>query len=276
VDIPKVLSFNYLKLSQFSAFISFRVLRAIPAFALSFVFSVGVATPLLALTPLQIAEKAQHKDQDNLKKYGARPCRLVEIKEELNEKGAVEKREEKTIQMAASSVPIPGGRETQRISPEIHAKNPKEDSSILDHLGLFDWKLEGEDESQGEPCYRLAFTPKKGAKAMGGREAVMARTRGRCWVAKRDFSKIRLEGRLQKPVEVMGFLVTVREVDFITTTHRIAEGVAAPRQVRYRFRVEVFPLFEFHERHTQRFDFTPQAKSWASPQNQKGGVAGLK
>ena len=158
----------------------------------------------------------------------------------------------------------------------MHAKNPQEDSSILDHLGLFDWKLEGEDESQGEPCYRLAFTPKKGAKTMGGRDAVIAQTSGRCWVAKRDFSKIRLEGRLKQPVEVIGFLVTIREVDFLTTTRRVAEGVAAPLQIRYRFRVEVFPFFEFHERHTQKFSFTAQTKSWASSRNQKGGVAGLK
>ena len=229
-----------------------------------------------SLDAYHLAERARNRDQENMRKYGATPCRLVEIKEELNEQGAVEERKEKTTQVAASSVPIPGGRETQRISPEMHAKNPKEDGSILDHLELFDWKLEGEDESQGEPCYRLAFTPKKGAKTLSGREAVIAQTSGRCWVAKRDFSRIRLEGRLKKPVEVMGFLVTVREVDFLTTTRRVAEGVAAPLQIRYRFRVEVFPFFEFHERHTQKFDFTAQEKSWASPTDQKGGMAGLK
>ena len=263
-------------MSPVSTLISLGLLRTIPAFALSSVLLSSFATSALALTPLQIAEKARDRDQENVRKYGATPCRLVEIKEELNEKGAVEEREEKTIQVAASSVPVPGGRETQRISPEMHAKNPQEDSSILDHLGLFDWKLEGEDESQGEPCYRLAFIPKKGAKTMGGRDAVIAQTSGRCWVAKRDFSKIRLEGRLKQPVEVIGFLVTVREVDFLTTTRRVAEGVAAPLQIRYRFRVEVFPFFEFHERHTQKFSFTAQTKSWASSRNQKGGVAGLK
>ena len=143
----------------------------------------------------------------------------------------------------------------------------------------YQWRFNGNPlsgESQGEPCYRLAFTPKKGAKTMGGRDAVIAQTSGRCWVAKRDFSKIRMEGRLKQPVEVMSFLVTVREVDFLTTTRRVAEGVAAPLQIRYRFRVEVFPFFEFHERHTQKFSFTAQTKSWASSRNQKGGVAGLK
>ncbi len=78
-----------------------------------------------------------------------------------------------------------------------------------------------------------------------------------------------------KPLELMVLLVTVREVDFITTTKRVAQGIAAPAQVRYRFRVEVFPFFEFHERHTQKYDFISGAKSWALPQNQKGGVAGL-
>ena len=248
-------------MASVSVLISLEMLRAISALALSSVFLMGFTTSALALTPLQIAEKARDRDQENLRKYGATPCLLVEIKEELNEKGAVEEREEKTIRVAASSVPIPGGRETQRISPEMHAQNPKEDSSILDHLDLFDWKLEGEDESQGEPCYRLAFAPKREVKTMSGRDAVIAQTSGRCWVAKRDFSRIRLEGRLKKPVEVMGFLVTVREVDFLTTTRRVAEGMAAPLQIRYQFRVEVFPFFEFHERHTQKFEFPAVAQN---------------
>ena len=234
---------------------------AIPPIALPLLFLVICTTPAVALTPFQIAEKARDKDQENLKKYGTSSCRLVEIREELNEKGMVEEREEKVVRVTAASVPIPGGRETKRISPEMHAKSPREDSSILDHLELFNWKLEGVDESQGEPCYRLAYSPKKGAKTMSGRDAVIAQTSGRCWVAKRDFSKIRLEGRLKEPVEVMGFLVTVREVDFLTTTRRVAEGVAAPLQIRYRFRVEVFPFFEFHERHTQKFEFPAVAKN---------------
>jgi hypothetical protein len=110
---------------------------------------------------------------------------------------------------------------------------------------------------------------------LGGRDEVIAKTRGRCWVAKSDFSKRRLEGCLTRPVEVLGFLVKVREVDFLSTTRRLARGVAAPQQVRYRFWVEVFPVFEFHERHTQKFDFGETAQTLASPQDQKGGVAVL-
>ena len=225
---------------------------------------------------MQIAAKARDKDQENFRKYGATPCRLEEIKEELNEKGMVEEREVRIHRMAASAAPSPGGKETERISPEMHNQRPNEDGSILDHLELFEWKKEGEDDSQGEICYRLAFSPKKGTRGLGGRDEVIAKTSGRCWVAKTDFSKIRLEGRLTQPVEVMGFLVTVREVDFLTTARRWAEGIAAPLQVRYRFRVEVFPVFEFHERHTQKFDFGDAAKSMTSSKDQKGGMAGLK
>ena len=249
-----------------------------PALVLGCIFGVSFPGPGWAekFTPLQIAEKARQKDRENLKQYGATPCRLEEIREELNEKGMVEEREVKTRRIAVSSAPRPGGKETERISPEMHKKKPNEDSSILDRLQLFDWRLEAEDDSQGEPCYRLAFTPRKGAKALGGRDEVIAKTSGRCWVAKTDFSKIRLEGRLTQPVEVMGFLVTVREVDFLTTARRLAEGIAAPQQVRYRFRVEVFPVFELHERHTQKFDFGVAAQSMASSKDQKGGIPGLK
>lgn len=229
----------------------------------------------MELTPVQIAQKARDKDLENLRKYGSEPCVLEEVKEELNEKGMVEETEVKTRRIAASAAPSPGGKETERISPELHQKKPTEDSSILDHLELFEWKLEAEDESQGEPCYRLGFTPQNGVKALGGRDEVIAKTRGRCWVAKSDFSKRRLEGCLTRPVEVLGFLVKVREVDFLSTTRRLARGVAAPQQVCYRFWVEVFPVFEFHERHTQKFDFVETAQTPALPQDQKGGVAGL-
>ena len=142
------------------------------------------------LTAAQIAAKAREKDQESFQMYGEVPCRLEEIKEELNEEGVVEEREVKIHRMAASAAPIPGGNETQRISPEMHNKKPNDDSSVLDHIELFEWELESEDDFQGEPCYRLAFIPKKEAKASGGRDEVIARISGRCWVAKKDFSKI--------------------------------------------------------------------------------------
>lgn len=199
-------------------------------------------------------------DRESFRRYGSRVCELVEIKEDLNEHGNVEDRHEKRTQLTFSSVPIPGDKEGQRISPETRKIEPLEDGSVLDLLEMFNWKLETEDESQGEPCYRLAFNPKKPAKNLSARHAVISQSRGRCWVAKKDFAKIRLEGHLTQPVEVMGFLVTVREVDFLATTRRLAEKVAAPLQIRYRFRVEVFPFFEFHERHTQQFEFPAVAK----------------
>lgn len=230
----------------------------------------------MELTAVQIAEKARAKDRENLKRYGGTACQLVEIKEELNEKGMVQSREQKTLRVQASSAPVPGGKEARRISPDLQKISQEEDSSVLDHLEMFHWKLETEDDSQGERCYRLGFSPKGGMRTTGTRHAVLSQSRGRCWVAKSDFSKIRLEGRLIQPLELMGFFVTVREVDFLTTAQRVARGIAAPKQVRYRFRVEVFPFFEFHERHTQNFDFSADTASPGSAETQKGGVAGLK
>ena len=100
---------------------------------------------------------------------------------------------------------------------------------------------------------------------MSGRGKVIASSAGRCWVAKSDFSKRRLEGRLTQPVEMMGFLVTVREVDFLSTTQRLPQGFVAPETIRYRYWVEVFPMFEFHERRTQKFDFGAVARGGGSP-----------
>lgn len=215
----------------------------------------------------QIAEKAREKDRLNFSEYGSAPCRFVEIKEDLDHEGVVTDREENRVELAFSSVPIPGGMETRRISPGDTTGQTEEDRSVLDHVDLFDWKMEGEDESHGEPCYRLAFIPRKGVKVQGPRLKVLSQSRGRCWVAKNDFSRIRLEGRLARPLELMGVFVTVREVDFVSTTRRVGRGVAAPFRVAYRFRVEVFPFLEFHERHTQRFDFLAGTASWASAGN---------
>jgi hypothetical protein len=247
--------------------------------SLSWILVVGLVIPLKGLgetlTAVQIAEKARLKDLENLKKYGATSCRLIEVKEELDEKGVTEERDVKALTLSLSSAPIPGGKETQRISPQIHREKIAEDISVLDRLHWFDWKLEKEEDALGEACYRLAFSPKYGVRTSGARELILSRSRGRCWVAKRDYSKMRLEGRLIRPVEMAGFLVTVREVDYLTTSRRLQPMLAVPEQIRYRFRVEVFPAFEFHERHTQKFDFGDAAKSMASPKDQKGGMAGL-
>jgi len=240
--------------------------------------SLVVAGTLFAepnLTAVQIAERARDQDQENFKKYGSVQCRLVETKEELNEQGVVEEREQKIHKVAAADLPVPGGRETARISPDLHKEKPDDDTSVLDRLHLFEWRLEAEDESQGEACYRLAFQPKKGARPSTVREHIISQTRGRCWVAKRDFSKIRLDGRLTRAVELAGFLVTVQEMEFLSTSKRISHQIAAPMQVRYRFRVEVFPFFEFHERHTQHFEFAAEPPLPKKRPGQKGGVAGL-
>ena len=223
------------------------------------VLALGWAIPFAglgeSLTAIQIAEKARTKDLENLKKYGATSCRLVEIREELDENGGVEGHDEKALTLPASSAPVPGGKETLRISPQMHRAKTPEDISVLDRLDWFDWSLEAEDDSPGEPCYRLAFSPKNKARTAGARELILSQSRGRCWVAKRDYSKLRLEGRLIRPIEMAGFLVTVQEVDYLTTSRRLEPMLAVPQQIRYRFRVEVFPLFEFHERHTQKFEF---------------------
>lgn len=213
------------------------------------------------LSAVQIAGKARDQEQENFKKYGSAFCRLVETKEEFNEEGEVEEREERVLKLAAADMPVPGGRETKRIIPDEHRERPDDDTSILDRLHLFDWRMEAEDASHGELCYRLAFQPKKGARPATFRELVISQARGRCWVAKRDFSRVRLEGYLTKPVELAGFLVTVQEMDFLSTSKRLANQVAVPLQVRYRFRVEVFPAFEFHERHTQKYEFPVTAQN---------------
>ena len=222
------------------------------------VIFLGFLAPACAVaepTAIQIAEKSRTMERLAPQRYGALPCRFAEIREELNEKGMVEERETETRRIQAATAPDPGSRESQKITPDMHKQNSAEDSSILDHVEIFEWELEAEDESQGEPCYRLAFRPQRGEKVLSGRGEVIARSAGRCWVAKSDFSKRRLEGRLTQPVEMMGFLVTVREVDFLSTTQRLPQGFVAPETIRYRYWVEVFPVFEFHERRTQKFDF---------------------
>ena len=171
------------------------------------VIFLGFLAPAFAVadpTAMQIAEKSRTMERLAPQRYGALPCRFVEIREELNEKGMVEERETETRRIQAATAPDPGSRESQKITPDMHKQNSSEDSSILDHVELFDWNLEAEDDSQGEPCYRLAFRPQRGEKVLSGRGEVIARSAGRCWVAKSDFSKRRLEGRLTQPVEMRG------------------------------------------------------------------------
>ena len=212
------------------------------------VIFLGFLAPAFAVadpTAMQIAEKSRTMERLAPQRYGALPCRFVEIREELNEKGMVEERETETRRIHAATAPDPGSRESQKITPDMHKQNSPEDSSILDHVELFDWNLEAEDDSQGEPCYRLAFRPQRGEKVLSGRGEVIARSAGRCWVAKSDFSKRRLEGRLTQPVEMMGFLVTVREVDFLSTTQRLPRDLWPPKRFVTGTGWRCFPCLNF-------------------------------
>jgi hypothetical protein len=146
------------------------------------------------------------------------------------------------------------GTRTALGQPEDEAKKaareePFELLRILDH---FNYTLEGEEEVEGVPCYKIAFAPKPDMPYANREEKVLNAVSGHLWASKIDYSIMRNEGALMHPVAVAWVFATLREMSFHFETMRLPNGDFGPRQEQYSYLVTIPCWFTMHERDTRR------------------------
>ncbi len=93
-----------------------------------------------------------------------------------------------------ASGPARGGGAKQQSREE-----PFELLKAIDH---FTYKVDAEETVNGVPCWRILFTPKPDMPYDNREEKVLNNTAGHIWASKADYSLIRNEGWLVRPVSV--------------------------------------------------------------------------
>jgi len=137
-------------------------------------------------------------------------------------------------------------------SPEEEAtktsrEEPFEFLKIIDH---YTYTPEGEETVDGVECYKIGFTPKPDMPYVNREEKVLNNVSGHIWASKQDFSVIKNEGSLMRPVSVAWIFATLREMEFHFDAMRMPNGDYGPGRLQYRYRVSI-PFTELHERDTR-------------------------
>ena len=123
-------------------------------------------------------------------------------------------------------------------------EEPFELLKIIDH---YTYTLEGQEMADGVLCYKVAFTPKPDMPYDNREEKVLNNVSGHIWASVQDYSLIKNEGSLIRPVSVAWIFATLREMEFHFDSMPIPNGDHGPAHLMYRYRVTI-PFTQLHER----------------------------
>jgi hypothetical protein len=141
------------------------------------------------------------------------------------------------------SAPGTPEQEAQKTAKE----EPFELLKIIDH---YTYTLEGEETVDGVDCYKIAFTPKPDMPYENREEKVLNNVSGHIWASKLDYSVIKNEGSLMRPVSVAWIFATLREMEFHFDAMQMPNGDYGPGRLQYRYLVGI-PFTQLHERDTR-------------------------
>ena len=102
----------------------------------------------------------------------------------------------------------------------------------------------------GVDCYKIGFTPKPDMPYDNREEKVLNNVSGHIWASVQDYSLIKNEGSLMRPVSVAWFFATLREMEFHFDAMRMPNGDFGPGRLQYRYLVGI-PFTQLHERDTR-------------------------
>jgi hypothetical protein len=219
---------------------------------LCFLLPAALCFPALA-TPSadEIVAKVVARDKQLVQRRKAYDYDLDITREKLDENRAVVSTTREQMVVKGNRAPSYGTRSVGG-NPEQEAQSaareePFELVNILDH---YTYTLEGEEMADGVPCYKIGFTPKPDMPYHNREEKVLNNVSGHLWVSKSDYSLIRDEGSLIRPVSVAWVFATLRELEFHFDSMQLPNGDYGPKWLQYRYRVTIL-FTQMHERDTR-------------------------
>ena len=199
--------------------------------------------------------------EDMIRKISARDKELVQrrkafdydiqiTRDKLNADNSVASSESEKVTMRGNVSP---SYHTRDDKPEEEAKQqsreePFELLKIIDH---FTYTVEGEETVDGVDCWRIHFVPKPDMPYDNREEKVLNNTSGYIWASKADYSLIRNEGSLMRPVSVAWIFATLRQMNFRFDAVLMPNGDYGPGRLQYSYLVDIPFFFDMHERDTR-------------------------
>jgi hypothetical protein len=212
------------------------------------------ATPAGAGTTNPADEIISHivaRDKQLVQRRKAFDYDIAITREKLNSDKSVASTDRDTEVVTGNHGPGYGTRPAAD-DPDDEAKNTsrEEPFELLKIVNHYNYKLEGFETVDGVDCYKIAFTPKPDMPYDNREEKVLNNVSGHIWASRQDYSLIKNEGSLMRPVSVAWIFATLREMEFHFDAMQMPNGDYGPGRLQYRYLVSI-PFTHLHERDTR-------------------------
>jgi hypothetical protein len=199
----------------------------------------------------EIIQKLVARDKQLVERRKAFDYDIAITRDKLDDKKAVVSTIKENVVVEGDRRPGYGTRPVSGNPDDEAQKTSKEEPfellKIIDH---YKYTLEGEETVDGVDCYKIAFTPKPNLPYENREEKVLNNVSGHIWASKLDYSLIKNEGYLLRPVSVAWIFATLREMEFHFDAMQMPNGDYGPGHLMYRYLVSI-PFTEMHERDTR-------------------------
>ena len=204
-----------------------------------------------SLTAEQIIQKLVARDKVLVARRKAFDYDVAITRQKLGYDGSVTETLRDSVLVTENNGPSYNTRSGDGSPDEEQRKTAREEPfellKIIDH---YNYTLEGEQTVDGVACYRIRFTPKPDQPYTNREEKVLNNVSGLIWAAKSDFSLIKDEGSLLRPVSVAWIFATLREMEFRFDAMLMPNGDYGPGHLQYRYLVSI-PFGQLSERDTR-------------------------
>jgi hypothetical protein len=204
-----------------------------------------------APTADEIIRHVAARDKELVQRRKAFDYDIEITREKLDSHGAVTSTTREKMIVRGDRRPGYGTRPTEG-NPEAEAQKTsrEEPFELLKMIDHYTYALLGGEMVDGVDCYKIGFIPKSGMPYENREEKVLNNVSGHIWASKQDYSLIRNEGSLMRPVSVAWIFATLREMEFHFDAMRMPNGDYGPGRLRYQYLVAI-PFMQLHERDTR-------------------------
>jgi len=173
---------------------------------------------------------------------------LVLSRHKLDGKNNPVETKTETRTMKGNEVVDYGTRKDRGVEEDLEKASKEEPFELLKMLDHYTFKMDGEEAVNGQPCWKVRYTPRPGMPFRNREEKVLNNVSGTLWIKQDDASLMRNRGKLMKPVSVAWFFATLGDLEFSYDSMELPNGDYGPARVAYQFKVNAL-FAEIRERH---------------------------
>ena len=194
--------------------------------------------------------ESQHGDPPIIKKYevlmidGSPYNRMIAIDDQPL-RASQQAEEERKLRAEIAKRQQESDHERARRIAKYEKERSRDHAMLMDMVGSFDFRIAGEENVNGHPCWVLDAQPKRGLEPKDRETKVLAGMRGRLWIEKSEYQWVRVTAEVFKTVSFFGFVAKVGPgTRILLEQEPVAQNLWLPKKFSMRVQASAFGFID--------------------------------